>query len=175
MTEDPFGRPTGGNYPRPEDLEGELIMLRPTKVEMVQNRFDRDGSKPLVERAEADTVVFGPDGYEEYPDMFWSQAVFVTACKQALKSGAKPFILGRLQKVATKDTQEKLKIGNTPVEFATARQGWLAKGGKGTEPKHVWVFGEYSDEDAQRARDYIKGKAKATDPFAAADQPAATG
>jgi hypothetical protein len=167
--DDPFSRPSSGNFPKVEDLEGSLLLIRPSKVEMVTNRFDRDGSKPMVERATADVVVFGPEGTEEYGDMYLSQAVLLGACKQALKPGAKPFVLGRLVKLATRDTQEKLKIDNTPEAFATAREAWLKKGGKGTEPKHVWVLQDFTDEDAQKARDFIASKARNTDPFAASE------
>jgi hypothetical protein len=100
--------------------------------------------------------------------MYWSQTVVVDACEEALKPGATPWILGRLVKVATKDTREALEIDNTPEAFAEARAAWLKRGGKGTEPKHVWVFADYDELDAQRARDYLAGLAKPKDPFAAA-------
>jgi hypothetical protein len=169
MSDDLFGQPTRSAYPKVEDLEGMLLLIKPIRIEVVPNRFDRDGTKPTVERATADVVVFGPEGYEEYGDMYLSQAVLLSACKNGLKPGAKPFVLGRLVKVATKETQEKLKIDNSPEAFATARQAWIAKGGKGTEPKHVWVLDSFTDEDAGRARAYVTEKAKATDPFATAD------
>jgi hypothetical protein len=146
-------------------------LIRPTKVEMVTNRFDRDGSKPMTERATADVTVFGPEGIEEYGDMYLSQAVLLGACKQALKPGAKPFVLGRLVKLATRETQEKLKLDNTPEAFATAREAWLKKGGKpaNMEPKHVWILQDFTDDDAQKARDFIASKARNTDPFAASE------
>lgn len=169
MSDDLFGQPTRGAYPKVEDLEGSLLLIKPTRIEVVPNRFDRDGTKPTVERATADVTVFGPDGYEEYTDMYLSQAVLLSACKNGLKPGAKPFVLGRLVKVATKETQEKLKIDNSPEKFAEARAAWIAKGGKGTEPKHVWVLDSFTDEDAATARAYIESKAKANDPFATAD------
>jgi hypothetical protein len=163
---DPFSRPSTGNFPKLEDLEGVLLLLRPIKVEMVPNRFDKDGTKPLTERATADTVVFGPDGVEEYDDMYFSQAVLVKACNSGLKPGAKPFILGRLVKMPTNDTQKALKIEPTPEAFAAARTAWLKGGGKGTEPKHAWVLLDFTDDDAQRVREYLASKQAAADPFA---------
>src|SRR4051812_36710243 len=120
----------------------------------------------MVDRATADVTVFGPDGVEEYGDMYLSQGSLVNACRQALKPGSKPFILGVLQKVATKDSREKFGIGETPEDFSTAYAEWLRKGGKqSTQPKHVWILGQFSDDDAQRARDYIASKQRASDPF----------
>jgi hypothetical protein len=169
MSEDLFGKPAqrAGKYPKVEDLEGSLLLIKPDKVELVADRFAK-GEAKMKPRASATTVVLGPEGTEEYPAMYWSQTVVVDACEEALKPGATPWILGRLVKVATKDTLEALEIDNTPEEFAEARAAWLKRGGKGTEPKHVWVFADYDDADAQRARDYLAGLNKPKDPFAAA-------
>ena len=71
-------------------------------------------------------------------------------------------VLGRLVRVATKDTAEKLKIDNNdPAAFAAARAEWLRKGGKGAEPRAVWVMAAYTDDDAARVRAYLASK----DPF----------
>lgn len=165
---DPFDQPRSGAYPKIEDLEGQLVLIRPSVVENVPNKFRKKDTDPShVERATADVTVFGPDGIEEYSDMFLSQTVFITACRQALKPGSKPFVLGVILKVATKDTREKMKIGETPEDFAAAHEEWLRKGGKGTQPRHVWILGQFSEEQAQAAREHIESKLRATDPFAA--------
>jgi hypothetical protein len=162
--DDLFGAATGGKFPKVEDLEGKLLLIKPDKIETVRNRFDKDGSKPTVERATADVTVFEEDGtHETHLDMYLSQTVLLNACISALKPGRKPMVLGRLEKVATKDTQEKLKIDGTPEAFAAARAEWLKKGGKGTEPRHVWVLATFTPEDAQAARSYLA----TLDPFAA--------
>jgi hypothetical protein len=169
MSEDLFDRPVqrAGKYPKAEELEGSLLLIKPEKVELVPNRFAKSPSDAQhTERATATTVVLGPDGTEEYPAMYWSQQVIVNACTEALKPGAKPWVLGRLVKVAQKATREALEIDNTPEAFAEARTKWLRGGGKGTEPKGVWVLADFDDADAARARDYIAGLTKAQDPFA---------
>jgi hypothetical protein len=160
MSEDLFDRPVqrAGKYPKAEELEGSLLLIKPEKVELVPNRFAKSPSDAQhTERATATTVVLGPDGTEEYPAMYWSQQVIVNA---------KPWVLGRLVKVAQKATREALEIDNTPEAFAEARTKWLRGGGKGTEPKGVWVLADFDDADAARARDYIAGLTKAQDPFA---------
>lgn len=171
---DPFGQPAGGTYPKPEDLEGSLLMFHPDKPsEMVANRFyKKEGDATHVARLSVDTVVFGPEGVEEYTDMYWSQQVIIRACEQALKPGAKPLVLGRLVKVGQKDNREKLKYGETPEDYAAAREEWLKKSGKGPEPKHVWILAQFTDDDAALARDYIASQQKTRDPFAASTSPA---
>ena len=169
MNEDPFSTPTSGKYPKLDDLSGSLLLIRPSVVETVPNRFaaDRPDAPKTQERATADVTVFGPDGVEEYTAMYFSQTVIVNACKQALKPGAKPFILGVLNQVATKDSREKLGIGETPEDYANAYAEWLRKGGKkATQPGHVWILSQYTDEQAQVARDYIAAMQRASDPFA---------
>lgn len=167
---DPFKQRTRSIFPKPEDLEGSLIMFMPTKpAEMVTNKFyKKEGDATHVARFSVDTIVFGPDGIEQYDDMYWSQTAIIGACEQALKPGAKPFVLGRLVKIANKDTKEALKISDSPEEFAAAREAWFKNKGKGYEPKHVWVLAEFDESDAKRAREYIASRQKQTDPFAAA-------
>lgn len=168
MTEDLFGRPAGSNYPKPEDLEGALLLLRSSgPIESIAQKPEYGGG--MRDRARADTVVFGPDGVEEYSDMFWSQTVVVNALKQSMKEGAKPYVAGHLVKVATKASRDALKIGETPEAYAEARNKWLKGGGKGTEPKHVWIFSDFTEDEAQRIREHLAGKQKKSDPFAGAE------
>jgi hypothetical protein len=160
--EDLFARPSSGTFPKVEELDGKLLLIKPTAVETVRNRFDKDGSKPTVERATADVTVFEDDGTEEtFTDMYLSQIVLLNACKAALKPGRKPMVLGRLVRVPTKDTITSLKIDDTPEAYSAAREKWLKAGGKGAEPRGVWVLHDFSDEDASRARAFL---AK-SDPF----------
>ncbi len=160
---DPFAQPSSGGFPKVEDMEGKLLLIVPEKIESVRNRFDRDGTKPMQDRATADVTVFEDDGtWETHQSMYLSQTVLLNACKSALKPGNPPMVLARLVKLATKETREALKIDDTPEAFAAARQEWLKKGGKGTEPKHVWVLADFSDADAAKARAFLT----AADPFA---------
>ena len=172
-TEDPFGQPSAGNYPKPDDLDGSLLLFRPTKpADMVPNRFAKTPEDPThTQRISVDTTVFDENGEPEtYPDMYWSQSVIIRACEQSLKPGSKPFVLGRLVKVATKDSREKLKIGETAEDYRTARAEWLRKGGKsGSEPRHVWILDQFDDDDAALARKYIASLQRQTDPFAASE------
>lgn len=165
MTEDdPFRQPTRSAFPKMDDLEGSLVLIKPSLVETVPGYQ----GKGMVDRVTADVAVFGPEGIEEYEDMYLSQAGLVPSCKQALKPGAKPFVLGVVTMVPSKNAREKGY--DTPEKIKAAVTEWAKKGGKGEKPQFAWGLAEYSDDQAQRAREYIVSKQTATDPFAAAAQ-----
>lgn len=148
-----------GNYPKLDDLEHKLILLKPSKVESVQKPA-RFGAKPgeMQDRATADVVVFEDDGsYETYDDMYFSQKGIVNACKKALKPGAKPFILGRVSKVPSSIGKDQ---GFTTVEEIYAGfEAWrdaVSKNKKGVpEPNFSWGLLDFDDKDAETAMAYV--------------------
>lgn len=160
--DDPFSRPSSSRFPKFEDLQDCLVLLRPSLVEQVPNKFRKKPTDPaFVDRATAECVVFGPEGVEEYDDMFFSQTVVVSACKQALKPGARPWVLAVVQKVATKETRDALGIGETAEDFDQAWRAWLEGGGKGTQPRHVWVLADFDEAQANQARTYLQERTAA--------------
>jgi hypothetical protein len=38
---------------------------------------------------------------------------------------------------------------------AGAHAEWLKKGGKGEQPRHVWLIAEFDEADAAKAREYL--------------------
>jgi hypothetical protein len=159
----------GGAFPKLEEFEGKLILLKPSVVETVPKPARFNG-KPgeTQERVTADVVVFEDDGsYEVTEDMYLSQVGIVGPCKKALKPGAKPFVLGRVSKVPSKigkdqgfDTVEKIYEG-----FEAWRDA-VSKNKKGVpEPSYAWGLLDFSDEDVAKAMAYVN----ATSPFAAAE------
>lgn len=169
--DDPFGRAPSGNFPKVDELEGQLLLIEPSKIESVPRKAEFGGG--MADRATADVTVFGPDGVEEYSDMYLSQTVLVNACRQGLKPGGKA-TLGRLEKVATKASRDALKIGESAADFAAAHTEWLRKGGKGVQPKHVFILSDYDEDDAARVREFLAERTErrtaatppAVDPFA---------
>lgn len=148
---------SGGKYPTMDELEGHLLLIEPSKIETVRNRFAQPGGPQEIERVTADVTVFEFEGEDEpqtFDDMFLSQTTYVNACRVALKPGNKPMILGVPRKYPTNATKEKLKI-ETPAEFAEARATWLKGGGKGPEPRAVWVLDPFDDPQAQQARAFL--------------------
>ena len=93
--DDIFGsaRGGGGSFPKVEELNGKLVLLRPTFHEMVPKPASF-GGKPgdMQPRLTADCTVF-PDGDgepETYNDMYFGQVGIVNAGKKELKPGGKP-------------------------------------------------------------------------------------
>jgi hypothetical protein len=157
----------GGKYPKLEELEGKLILIKPELIEQVPKPA-QFGGKPgeMQDRLTADVVVFEDDGsYEEFDEMFLSQAGIVGAAKKCLKPGGKPFMLGRVSKVPSKigkdqgfDTTEKIEAGLAE---------WLKKGGKGPKPNFAWGLNDFDENtDLPMAMAYVN----ANSPFAPASE-----
>jgi hypothetical protein len=167
MTEDLFRQPTGGgNFPKLDDLEGCLVLLKPSKLEVVPGYK----GKGTQDRITADTWVFGPEldpeKVESYSDMYFSQAGIVPSCKQALKPGGLPYVLGVVTKFPSKDL--KASGIDTPEKVQKAYSDWLRKGGKGEKPQFAWGLAEFTDEQAAAARKLIDKLTRDSDPFTAA-------
>lgn len=156
---DLFGSGGGGSYPKLDELEGKLVLLKPSKVETVPKPA-QFGGKPgeTQERLTSDCVVFEEDGsYEVFDDMYFSQVGIVNPGKRAMKPGAKPFVLGRVTMFPTGD-QKKAGV-DTPEKLKAARDEWMAglkAGKKGIqEPRYAWGLGDFSDEDVAIAMKYV--------------------
>ena len=167
MSEDPFGHPTGGgNFPKLDDLEGSLILLKPSKIETVPG-YQGKGTQ---DRVTADAWVFGPEldpvKVETYTDMYFSQAGIVPSCRQALKPGGRPFVLGVVSKFPSKALKDKGVDTSEKVNALVAE--WLRKGGKGEKPQFAWGLADFTDEQAAAARSLIDSLQRDSDPFTAA-------
>jgi hypothetical protein len=148
---------SGGSYPKVEDLEGKLVLVRPSKTEK------KDGKYGVQDRVTADVTVFDDDGSTEtYSDMYLSQKGMVPALHRALNGQAKPFILGRVAMVPTKNTKDAKgePITDTPA-LKKALEEWARKGGRGEKPPFAWIFGPFEEGDADKARAFLASK----DPF----------
>lgn len=156
----------GGAFPKIDDFENKLILLKPSKVEQVA-KPSRFGGQPgeTQDRLTSDVVVFEDDGsWEETEDMYFSQVGIVNPCKKALKPNSnQPFVLGVVSKVPSKigkeqgyDTVEKLYAG-----FEEWRKK-IAKGQKAEEPNFAWGLLDFSPEQEQLAMKYLS----ATSPMA---------
>lgn len=156
----------GGKFPKFEELEGKLVLIKPEKVEIVP-KSNKIGGKPgeTTERLTADVVVFEDDGsYEEYEEMFLSQAGIVGSAKKCLKPGGKPFMLGRAGKVPSKIGKDQGY--DTPEKIEAGLAEWLKKGGKGDKPNFAWGLNDFDvDTDLPKAMAYVNKNG----PFAAAE------
>jgi hypothetical protein len=152
----------GGSGLQLDELVGKLILIKPTTVEMADQKAEYGGGqKP---RMTADVAVFEDDGsYEEHADVFFWQKVLVDAGKRALRPGAKPFILGRVARVPS--GIGKKQGFDTPDKIKAGLADWLKKGGKGEKPNFAWGLDDYTPEDVATAMTYVNASA----PFAGAE------
>jgi hypothetical protein len=147
---------SGGNFPKVEDLNGKLILLRPSKVEEVPKPA-RFGGKPgeTVTRLTADVTVF-PDGDgepETFDDMYLSQVGIVNAGKRQLKPGGKPFVLGRVARVPSKIGKEQ--GFTTTEEIEAGLKAHFASNGKKEKPNFSFGLLDPTDEDKAQAMAFI--------------------
>lgn len=149
-TDDLFGRPTRGRFPKVEELEGLLVLIKPSKVE-----YGVKGKYGEQTRVTADVVVLdGDDAGTEYEDMYLSQRGLVPTLEKCLKPGAKhPWVLGRISKFPSKELRESGVEDAAGVDKALAE--WARKGGKGEKPQFAWGLADFTDADANVARAYI--------------------
>jgi hypothetical protein len=154
----------GGAFPKIDEFEHKLILLRPSKVEQVPKPA-RFGGKPgeMQDRLTADVVVFDEKAGtwdEVAEDMYFSQVGIVNPCKKALKpTSTKPVVLGVVKKVPSKigkdaglDTSEK--IYEAYEEWRTK----IAAGKKAEEPNYAWGLVDFTDEQADLAMKYMREK-----------------
>lgn len=166
MTEGLFSSGTGGgSFPKFEEFEGKLVLIKPSKVEVVPKSAKIGGKAgDTQERATADVWVLDDESgnWDEYQDMYLSQASIVGASKKALKPGNPPYILGRAGKVPSK--MGKADGFTTREEIENGLTEWLKKGGKGPKPNYAWGLDPVEPEDAKAAQAYLASKT-----FAAAE------
>lgn len=120
-------------YPKPNDLRGHLLLIRPTKFEGdLLSQFSKPGKPQYQDRITADVIVLdGPlENFEEteFFDMYFSQVRLV--------SQLKPFVK---------------RQGLCLARLDTFRPGQKAEQG------NPWgLVTEFTDEDAQLAREHLK-------------------
>jgi hypothetical protein len=149
----------GGAFPKIDEFEHKLIMLRPSKIEQVQKYQGKPGE--LQDRVTADVVVFDEKAgtWDTVDDMYFSQVGIVNPCRKALKPGAKPMVLGVVSKVPSKQTKEMKPPLDTPEKVYEGIKAWrakIAKGENATEPKFAWGLLDFSDEQGALAMKYLE-------------------
>lgn len=167
-SEDPFDQPNaGGNFPKLEDLEDMLLLIRPTVIKQVPDRFAPADAPRLKDRATCDVTVFQADGtHKTHRGMYISQAGILPQLQEILdaKNPNKPFVLGVLAMLPNKaakaagiDTKDKLKA---------ALAAWVKRGGKGDKPGYFWGLEKFTADQAALARPVALGMINQNNPFA---------
>jgi hypothetical protein len=148
----------GGNFPKIDELEHKLVMLKPSVIEQVQKYRGAPGE--LQDRVTADVVVFDEAAgtWETIDDMYFSQVGIVNPCRKALKPGNKPMVLGVVSKVPSKQTKEMKPPLDTVEKVYEGIEAWrqaIAKGKNATEPKFAWGLLDFTDEQGALAMKYL--------------------
>lgn len=167
-TADPFSQPTsGGAFPKLEDLEDKLLLIRPTQIKDVPDTFAPKDQPRMKARATCDVTVFAEDGaHQTFRGMYISQAGLLPQLQEIVeaKNPNRPFVLGVLAMLPNKtaklngiDTKEKLK---------EAFQTWVRKGGKGDKPGYFWGLEKFTPEQANMARPVATAMLAQSNPFA---------
>lgn len=161
--EDPFGQPSsgGGARPKPADLIGALIMLTPVKVEQQPKYRGKPGE--TQDRLTADTVVLAGAGDwdgQSFDEMWWTNSPIVKAGQSALRKGQK-MILGTLRRFPI---NEDVKAGTFAQgdwkALEAALETWAKNPMGSDKPSFAIALDQYTDEDAAKARDYLKKNVK---------------
>jgi hypothetical protein len=171
-TEDPFNQPSGGGtFPKFEELEDKLVLIRPRLVQTVPDRFHRPKAgeaQRTVERATCDVTVFEADGtHQTYRGMYISQTGIVPQLQQILDDNNpnRPFVLGVVGMLPNKDSKESKGI-LTREALKTAIAEWVRKGGKGDKPGYFWGLDPFTDAQAAIARPVAMAMLNKANPFA---------
>jgi hypothetical protein len=158
---DPFAQPPKSSFPNMDALFGRLILARPTLIEKVPNKFDQDGEK--VDRVTVDVTVLdggpimGNDTPHTFSGMYISQGSLVGQLKGFIAT--RGMVLGRMVRVARKKEQEK--YGDTPEAMERVLAEWLANGARGQKPSFAWRLADFTEGDANIARQFLATTAQA--------------
>lgn len=153
---DEFGQPaTGGKYPKLADLIGELLLIAPVKIESVPKYKGQPGE--MSDRLTADVIILtGERAGEEYTGMWIGNTPIVESARAHLRTGQK-MSLGRIRRFPqSDDTKKGLYSGGWPdIEqaFLDFRAGILKE-----PPRYAIAQDQYTDDEAQTARGYLKAR-----------------
>lgn len=150
----------GGNFPKIDEFEGKLVILKPSVIEQVQKYQGKPGE--LQDRVTADVVVFDEENGtwdDSISDMYFSQVGIVNPCRKALKPGQKPMVLGVVSKVPSKQTKSMDPPLDTVEKVYEGLDAWrkaMAAGKKAVEPKFAWGLLDFSEEQGALAMRYLQ-------------------
>lgn len=168
---DPFNSPTsGGGFPKLEDLEGSLVLIRPRAVVKVADRFHRPQNgeaQRMKDRATCDVTVFSAEGgHQTFRGMYISQAGLLPQLQQILDDADpnKPFVLGVVGMLPNKEAKAAGILTREDLKAALA--AWVKRGGKGDKPGYFWALDAFTPEQANMARPVAVAMLNKANPFA---------
>lgn len=163
MSQDPFARPTPrpSNFASADSFRGRLVLIEPTKVEHDVPKQASQPNGPKGDRVTATvTVVDGLGPVHAYSNRI-KGAPLEGDVHRGVWFGQEQLSAGLLE-----------TDGRTPKKMVLARIDTL-KPGQPQGQGNPWIFQDYTDEDAQVARNYLANRtvAAASQPSAPANNP----
>lgn len=160
---DPFARPTPrqSNFASADSFRGRLVLIEPTKVEFDVPKQANQPNGPKGTRVTATvTVVDGKGPVQSYSNRV-PGAMLEGDVHRGVWFGQEQISAGLLE-----------LDGKTPLKMVLARIDTL-KPGSPAGQGNPWVLGDFTDADAQTARDYLAGRtiAQASQPAKAEPHP----
>ena len=179
MTNDPFASATAGagsadpfgqkpseiktsDFPKMDELDHCLLVIQPSKLERVPNRFSREPGA-MQDRISADVTIIdveNPKASKTHRDMYLSQGALVGQVKGFIET--KGMLLGTLRKHPAKDTPDATPITGTPVvdpdSVDLLMAEWLQGGAKGNKPPYAWKLADFTNAEKEVALEWFRSK-----------------
>lgn len=161
---DPFGQKPSeiktSNYPSMEDLDRKLIVVQPTKLEIVKDQFNKDKEK---DRVTADVTVIDPDNPKKsvtHRDMYISQGAMVGQIRGLIET--RGMLLGTVRRHPAKNSPDVTPVTATPVVDPDSTdlllQEWLQAGAKGQKPSFSWKLADFTNTEKDLALEWFRSK-----------------
>jgi hypothetical protein len=162
---DPFGQKPSevktSSFPKMDELNGKLLVIQPTKLERVPNRFGKEGD--MQDRVTADVTVINeanPRASETHRDMYLSQGALVGQVKGFIET--RGLLLGRMRRHVAKGTPDATVTSrttiNSPDTVDLMIQEWVAAGAPGTKPQFSWKLADFTEAEKDLALAWYRSK-----------------
>jgi len=164
---DPFGNKPSeiktSDFPKMDELSGKLLVIQPTKLERVINRFGKEGD--MQDRVTADVTVIdveNPKASKTHVDMYLSQGALVGQVKGFIPT--KGMLLGTLRRHPAKGTPDATPKTQTPITGPDSVdlliQEWLGLGAPGSKPQFAWKLADFTATEKDVALEWFRAKAQ---------------
>jgi hypothetical protein len=162
---DPFGQKPSeiktSDFPKMDELNGKLLVIQPTRLEKVPNRFGKEGD--MQDRITADVTVIDlerPAASKTHADMFLSQGALVGQVKGFIPT--KGMLLGTLRRHPAKGTPDATPVTSTPITGPDSVDllisEWLSQGAPGTKPQFSWKLADFTNTEKDVALEWFRSK-----------------
>lgn len=158
---DPFGQKPSeiktSDFPSMDDLDKELLVVQPTKLERVPDKFSNQAGA-MKDRVTADVTIIdhvNPANSKTHKDMYISQGALVGQVKGFIET--RGMLLGRLRRHSANGTPEQFRNG-TPDDIDMMIDAWVKGGAKGAKPQFAWKLADFTEQEKELALQWYRSK-----------------